>query len=403
MYRFVKVSYKTWSNPTRWETAPGTTPIGSLVGGKRVVLVHVIDESNDARIVNLNDSAVMGLASIALPTMTVENWVESIVTPLPDSGIVPGERYARYYPLSRSSLTPIAVSRNERTLTNGEMSDKVDIFIPSKELRAVWNDYIFTVDGLVHRAIYDTDGIRLLGGGSTFMRRGEHRIGSIRLADVAPFTISVITPSMILKSGTTPLQELCIIDLPATTANKSIILILGGIIIYQGIMRPVGTGAMELRLNNINYTDTICRILDRTNLPDVVPNNYQYSLNLNTLYSDEVVKNLLTSERTFLIILDTPEISKSYVSLEPTQLPNRYIRHTGEDYPVVTDEGVMLEYERVLEYDRYVLHTTNNLNTPYRLIGTYTPENTTIDWSEDPSRDIGYFDAYSLLLTSDKR
>ena len=253
-----------------------------------------------------------------------------------------------------------------------------DLYIKKDNIdpRELFDYTLFTVNGLIHRSSFNGEVVNIVGGGYTCKKTNMNLIGATYFGDIGKIKQVNIGEEGIRNSLTgEPLIDKTYIKIPKNydLTNKSVMLSVAGFLIIPDdrLFKRVGENLYMLDFKNQPWLKRLQRLKDSffmTWLNKVLSvNNLDRSIvSLEEFYSDESIKNILTLNNTFFIIVDTPNLDYEKIDLEFNELPGSYVYHKNPTLPLMTGVGTLSEYHYKKEYDRYSIKVVDSLLPNYQ-------------------------------------
>lgn len=246
------------------------------------------------------------------------------------------------------------------TLFDDQNTD-IYIYRPGVESKVITDYALFSVNGFIHLPIPFKRGYRLVNGMKTVNHMAKNRIGVISFESVGKLTHQKIEPSMISK----PRAEFgyssgVFVHLHKDIRNKSVMFTCLGYLNPGGetmeIINPeIGLIKINVpRLNLLNrvleskkHLDYDIGLTDQENQPNAVSRR--------ELMTDEVILNILTSDYSFITIVDTPVLYFEHKPVSDVPLFGFYETTKFPRYPLVDHLGRLMEFVAVKKDDFYTI------------------------------------------------
>lgn len=249
-----------------------------------------------------------------------------------------------------------------------------DIYISRAAVQSdVITDYaLFTVNGFVHLPIPFKNGHRLVNGMQTINNMQKNRIGVISFEKVGKLTHIKLTPDMISKSR----EEFnyssgVFINLHKDIRNKSLMFTsLGYLNPGAEIMEIINPeiGLIKLNVSKLNLLNRV--IESRNHLGyDIGLTEYENmpnAISRNELMTDRVILNILTSDFSFITIVDTPVLFFEHKPVSNVPLFGFYETSVFPKFPIVDHLGRILEFIAVKKDDFYTIRLEEAYNRQYQ-------------------------------------
>lgn len=244
-------------------------------------------------------------------------------------------------------------------------SEKEDLSILLTEgpIQALQNRTMISINGLWHRTEAITGGIQVFGGGRSNLINRNNNIGLLSFTRVADVSYAAILPDMVQSQSIgVALKDGAFIDLQTDLTGKSIMLVLGGVLhAFDGSYKVINPeqGVVKVDFNRLDPIRQISRTYTRVDLTPLgivqadaslneivqgVASDKPGAMNAQTILSDLVLKNYLTMESSFFVVIDAPNVITERLPLEQTTIPGLYVYPSEPLYPLIDTFGICHEY-----------------------------------------------------------
>lgn len=297
-------------------------------------------------------------------------------------------------------------------------ADKDDIWLTRKDTDYVESQKyaLATVNGMVHRVDADKDGMYIHNGGVTFRRSNNALLGLLSFENVGPIKTHTITPEMIYHpSAVGKLSEEAFIKLPFDATNRVVGLVIGGYLhLVTNDVKITGDRTIKILMNRIPFWERYMenrRVMDMTSMERFhVVNTDDLSIyDTQGFNSNECIKELLTLPQSFLVEIETDNMSVDHYKTMNTWLPGRFYWHERPLLPLRTELGKLPSYLAMEEAGKWVICIDNNLlqrrlftslEEQHRMLTTEARES---NWSQEYARgDLVQWYNESLEVVPDK-
>lgn len=251
---------------------------------------------------------------------------------------------------------------------------------------AVSRSSVFTVNGLIHDHYPHPDkrGLVIANGGLTFARKGHtptvgllqfsrNSLPAIDRVRFLPERINAVTANPTLRSG-------FVYDTGTDLNGKTIMFVLlGKLFIQDAGITVVNNTSVFVDLSKIDLLKLILAVGQTLDLRPLGIFDGEFStdaISIAQLFENEVIKNILTSPYTMLLIVEAPSVGVEYSMTRETtyggvytdtSLPNEQSRVYVDDYGLIAecigmrliDYGVMIKTSSALTYKEWVYETTD--------------------------------------------
>lgn len=207
-----------------------------------------------------------------------------------------------------------------------------------------------SVNGFYHNS--DTDGKRtyIVDGGKSVIASAQANIGFLSFLQVGALTKRSISVDRIKAKATDgKLKDGIEFSIDDDLTNKSVFLVLGGYLVLPEdlIFYASGDKTFQLNINQLPYLERILeskKFMDLSGLKltksDINPN----SVNVDEVWSDDVLKRYMTLPQSFLVIIDTPSIAVRKIHIRHPNIPGLFITNEKPTYPLIAGFGRVAEY-----------------------------------------------------------
>ena len=254
------------------------------------------------------------------------------------SNVVPG------YP--RSELNDLILTR-PNTTTN----------IPSLQYRS-----LISVNGYLHMTDTDNQNFWVIDGGQTAEISNHRSVGIISFDNMCDVKKIPIDQDMLFPEVTDrPLKEHIQIKLPEPIYNRSFILSIGGYIQLPepGVCWVSNTDTISLSIDKLPHLERYQESLQYIDLSSLSvtrdPNN-PTAVSTEELYSDQVLKEYLTLSQSFVILIETKQLTHRKLFIQQSNLPGMFITHQDPSYPLLTGYGRISDYWKTYEDGKWSLN-----------------------------------------------
>lgn len=347
-------------------------------------------------------------------TSTVEAFLESIgnaslplLDELPPLDVV----YANFLDANQADflIKPVnTIFHHEVPLPKEDQYD-LRLTHPKVDPKTLFDTSIMTVNGLFHRTNYTGDSVNILEGAINGRHADLYQVGIYHLGQLGNVqTVPIRTRHVHHAGKEQPLGERAIIEIDERVdnlENKTVLVVIGGYLHVpgEGVVKRVGLGQYGIdfkdyplaqrffEMDSLLDLHRVKRHLDTsTNNPD--------QIHVETLYSDNVIQEILQLSQSFFVVIDTPEVFLDIETAEFNGLSGSYITHEQPRYPLVTSNGRFREYWARKELDRFVLTIDDGLRPNYLFETVHWKERNSIDPSRVPFRLNEFTHAYFWKL-----
>lgn len=332
---------------------------------QRVYLVLKTPFSDDEIYVDLHSLKY----ELSSKTTILGEWLLSVwpqtlptVESIPSTKIKYVKYSDAYYSGYKAELTKIGYNLNPLTTNKLELTD-IELTRPryTTDLSLIHTHCIVTVNGIIH--LTDTDGKRLFiyDAGKMVRTHSQNHIGIMSFLDIGRIDKIKLTNEMITRvEASIPLKDGITIKLPddIITKDKVVILVMGGYLVFQqnNEFFEIGDNQYLLKVKALPLIERILEsrpYLDLSSLGLTEQENKPGCLSLDEVYSDEVLKKLLTISQSHILVIDTNKLIYNKVFLHNTKLPGEFVSHVDPIYPLVVNYGKIVEYWKTYDQGRW--------------------------------------------------
>ena len=259
---------------------------------------------------------------------------------------------------------------------NISKADKVNLLLNKNVANkdVLFKRMLVSVNGFIHRTFKYNDGVNVVGGGETFNNTGINTAGLLSFSDSCNLQQLPISETMITRTtSTTPLYEEVLINLGFDLSNKSVMLSLGGYLIFPGTALSVvnhETGIVQLKIKKLDVVKMIMNSVSSLNLDELgvfkIDSNLTYNkVKVEELISDVVMKKYLLLKQSFIIVAECEHIEVDYDNVSITGLPGVYETLDEPMLPMMDSQGVISEYWKTRHETYWSLRLTNDITKRY--------------------------------------
>lgn len=231
-----------------------------------------------------------------------------------------------------------------------------------------------TVNGYLHPTVPYHDGVAIVGGGSLVKTIGDINVGVISFAGVGDVTMRAITDDNLFSyKGGIPLSEKCIVSLNTSLIGKSVIVVIGGYpIVGQDIVSIASDeqGILNINTRRFDILTHVNRQIGKINLePLGILNKTEFNslrpMSKNALLSDLITRKYLTLPQSFVVIIDTPDLTIERIPVVPSGIRDVHVSLTEPNLPIIDSYGRIIEYWVSPENNVYSILTANDYYKTY--------------------------------------
>lgn len=262
---------------------------------------------------------------------------------------------------------------------------QVDILVskPGIDYTKLVKSCLFTVNGLIHRASASPAGVYLVKGGECCNRINDTQVGLFNFQDVAEFEcLSFMSGYFKRPVKLLDYKDKIYIKFPRKLSSKTLFLVLGGFLLTpdQDVFKLVNDDTLVVNMNRVPYHRFFYETLKRANLDsmglDTTGDDRRAVQELN---SDEAIKQYFLLPHSFLVMLNTQDITIREDRVADMGIPGRWEYHTYPQGLLRVSDSTHPEY-RVLEQEGvYVLAARPQYRDAVMRETTYTSIDGAVD------------------------
>ena len=258
-----------------------------------------------------------------------------------------------------------------------------------------------TVNGYLHPTVPYQDGVAVVGGGSLVKTIGDINVGILSFASVGDLTMKAITNENLFSyKGGIPLSEKCIVSLDTSLIGKSVIVVIAGYPIIGSDIVSIASdeqGILNINTRRFDIVTHLNRQLGKINLESlgILNNGDIHSLrpmSKQAILSDLITRKYLTLPQSFVIIVDTPELTIERIPVVSSGIRDVHINFNEPNLPIIDSYGRIVEYWVSPENNVYSIITANDY---YKTFNYETVETNIID-THNLVMPVGGYQQHSL-------
>jgi hypothetical protein len=402
---------------TRWQKGNGGATVWTDIGtgGHTSIYVYL-------NLVTLKMSGVK-----KSPILSFSNWLASLTnnntgltTNLPTVTDVPtytttrvlySDAFKAQYDVQR--VHPTAPPANPYPL-----GDKTDLLIGKVGVNptTLYENCLFTVNGLFHMSDLTIYGVKIKEGGRTCDVSGQNKVGILSFREIGTVQQIPIDSSMLGRPSNLYFRKNNIwLKTGVDMTNKTAMLVLGGYLhVVDNIYSVVNAeeGIIQINISQICLMHRMFeskKIIDLTSLglPEASYNEdlvvIQGSLpDTYGLYDDRTIENMIDLSQSFVVLVDTPTLYTEKHLLSRTDINGVYLSPEEARYPIRGKFGAFPEYWQRKEYDQWVLSIDDGLTPNYLFETTQWQNMVAVDNTLDSSWPYTYMIAHLFEIGHDE-
>lgn len=322
-------------------------------------------------------------------SLTVEQFLSvNDNTALPDSTI-PFEvqqKTVTYRDAWRAGYKVHYITPGGTAGSNQVISDRVNLLLEREgtSYEDLYNNCLFTVNGLFHLSDYNSNGLHIIEGGRSVQHANQNKIGILNFTEIGNVQEVPITSAMISKGLDTeiPYSKATYVKLGQSLAGKTPLVVIGGYLhilddVYQVVNEE--EGIIKITLDHVNLMHRLFESRKLITTATLALSSHQMNSSLiapSELYSDAVIESYLTLPQSFVVLVDAESLYVKPHPLEHSHINGIYYTSRDPLFPVRSRTGIFPEYWVREEDDKYVLSMVDGLSRNY--------EFETTPWRESP-------------------
>lgn len=357
MYQFNRSVARLIGDEHTWETPDiGVMPCNQIFTKYREIYA-VLQNTYIEGALTLDLSKIR--TKIETLSMTFDEWlVQNANTALPTTEGIPtvtylSSRYGDAYDAGYSLKGTDSRYSPEMVVTP---EHQVDILLSraDTDYSKLVKNCLFTVNGLFHRASASQDGVYLVKGGECCNLVNDIQVGIFNLQDVSSFEcLSFMSGYFKKPVKLLDYKDKIYIRFPRKLSGKSLFLVLGGFLITpnQGAFKLINDDTLMVNMNRIPYHRFFFETLKRANVDSMaLDSTGDDRRSVKELDSDEAIKQYFLLPHSFLVVLDSQDITVRESRVGDMGIPGRWEYHTYPQGVLRASDGTHPEY-RVLEQE----------------------------------------------------
>jgi len=334
----------------------------------------------------------------------LDNRSLSTVNSLPSTDI----KYAKYSDAIRSGYKVDITKIGVVTPDNYPASELYDLSITrpqySTDLELIHTHCLVSVNGYYHMT--DSDGVKayVYEGAKTMRKSHLNLLGILSFLDIGQLTKVRLDKDLIVgQTETSPLREKIYFSVPNNLDNKSYMLVLGGYLVFpdgDSFYRN-GTHSFVLDLNKLPYLERLFESSLYLDLKDLHLTELDFNpetINVNEAWSDDVIKNYLTLNQSYLVIIDTPNLATNKIHLRHSHLPGMFTAYQDPVYPLIVNYGKAVEYWKTYEDGYWSVTVEDSFFRNYILSQQPTYMNSVVSNNLVPNQPFHHSQGYLLEI-----
>lgn len=225
---------------------------------------------------------------------------------------------------------------------------------------------LVSVNGYVHMTDTDGDKAYVYKGADTMRQSRTNQLGILSFLDIGSLTKTLIDPNRIIPQEPLGLlKDKIYFSVDEDLTNKSYILVLGGYLVFpeENVFWRNGDNTFALDINQIPYPERLCESNSYLDLSDLLLTDSPIDpalLNIDEIYSDDVLKRYMTLSQSFLVIVDTPNLVTNKIFLRHSNVPGSFTSYQDPSYPLIANYGKIAEYWKIQEGNQWSIRVVDS-------------------------------------------
>lgn len=232
---------------------------------------------------------------------------------------------------------------------------------------------LITVNGYIHNT--DTDGTYTYAydGGKTVKITKDNRFGILSFLDIGEVQKILIKKEEILPARIDGvLKEKIIFKIDEDIGDDVFMLSLGGYLILpqEDIFWKQGVDTYMLDINRLPYIERLMEskeFLDISGLGINTSTIGDETVEVDNMYSDEVIRNYFTMSQSFFIRIKTNNLSTVKYAMQRINTPGSFIMMHKPSMPMFVSHGRMVEYWSQKQGEKYLVTVPDSYFRNYAL------------------------------------
>lgn len=240
------------------------------------------------------------------------------------------------------------------------------------ESTVIQDHAMITINGYFHLCLPYKNGVQVVNGMKTINKMGRNNIGVISFEQLGKLQYVKITDEQL--SPTRPdadLYEGAFVHLHKNITNKSIFLVSSGYINIGGdvlsIVNPE-IGLIKINTSKLNLERRLSESLYDLDISVNIStnDNTPNKLNLKEIRSDDLIKDYLTCDHSFIVIVDTPVLFYEHKPISNVPLFGFYESIDFPKYPLVTHLGRVIEFVAAKKDEHWSIRANEHFQKTYK-------------------------------------
>lgn len=345
----------------QWEEVENTSSLVSALFRNYRQLIVTVEDSNQPGIdIHVNFETYRAGYSNYNNTIDVmlqgfpENTSFEVVDALPQEKV----GYVRYNHFNASGWHAKLDKCGQTLPEDAPVALKEDIRIFREEFNTphmLQRYCLMSVNGMMHAIDYDGEAAFVYGGGTSTQIANNNQMGIHSFMDVSRLDCIRLTDEMIrVPSGYGSLKERIEVVLPPEKKIKAFFLILGGyyVLPHQNSLWVTGDNSFHIDINHLQLLNRVLEsrdLIDLSSLELSQSSSNDRSINIEELYSDDVLRRYMKLKQSFVVLLDVDNFFHNRTYIRQMRAPGLFTTYTEPKYPLLYDFGRVGDYWKYRE------------------------------------------------------
>lgn len=280
---------------------------------------------------------------------------------LPTLNVIPtlNTRYAYFSDAFRAGYKVIPQNIYESTTAQLPLSEKTSLRLernnPPTDMQVFFDHCLVSINGFIHRTDCDGKYAYILNANESLFKSKQNQIGLISFYDIGKLEQVPITLDMIHKQpNNVPMKNKTYIKLNRDTTNKSIMLVLGGYLLFidNQSLYQINDDTVSIDFTKMPLLERYFESNPYLNLKDLglpTSSDNESVINVPEFMSDETLTKYLMLSQSFFVLVETSNIFTNKIYLKPSNLPGMFMAHKEPVYPMFVSNGRIAEYWKTYE------------------------------------------------------
>lgn len=253
-------------------------------------------------------------------------------------------------------------------------SSEADTLILSKEGvdgRIFHKNCLVSVNGIIHNTDADSQYIYVADGGTSVYHARLNAIGIYNFKNVGELTKYPITPDLLFKMvEQQPFSNQIFIKAPVDSANKTVALVFGGYLHLLDSLTffRVGENTFCIDTQSIPLIERFIEsreLIDMSALEIDFNGKHKAQFSKDQLLSDATLTKWLGMSQSFLVYIDSNNVTVDKEALPKTVFAKQYITHKDNTLPLVGGYGLLQAYWKYEDDNQFSITVGDNIRPNY--------------------------------------